>query len=242
MESYLLLYALFLVVALLYSSVGHGGASGYLALMVLFAFPQSEIKTNALLLNIFVSIISFVQFFKKNEFPYKLFFLLIIFSIPMAFLGGTMTLHDKVYKIILGTILIIPIIKLSGFLPSIQFNIKKNIFIIASLGLSIGLLSGLLGIGGGIILSPLLIILGWHSIKEIAAVSAVFIFINSIAGLIGKSTVKLEFSENIIQILIFTIIGGFIGGYFGSKKFSNNWIKKVLAFVLSIACFKLFTT
>lgn len=102
---------LFSVVAFLYASVGHGGASGYIALMAIFAFPQTEIKTNALFLNIFVSFISFTQFFKKEEFPFNLFFILIIFSIPMAFLGGMWTLDNKWYKIILGLILFIPIVK-----------------------------------------------------------------------------------------------------------------------------------
>ena len=92
---------LFSVVAFLYASVGHGGASGYIALMAIFAFPQTEIKTNALFLNIFVSFISFTQFFKKEEFPFNLFFILIIFSIPMAFLGGMWTLDNKWYKIII---------------------------------------------------------------------------------------------------------------------------------------------
>lgn len=232
---------LFSVVAFLYASVGHGGASGYIALMAIFAFPQTEIKTNALFLNIFVSFISFTQFFKKEEFPFNLFFILIIFSIPMAFLGGMWTLDNKWYKIILGLILFIPIVKFLGFFPKMQFQVKQNLLLVIVLGLLIGLLSGLLGIGGGIILSPILILLGWCTVKQTAAVSAIFIFVNSLAGLLGKSFATLQFSENIVQILIFTLFGGIFGGFFGAKKFKIQWIQYTLAFVLIIACFKLFT-
>lgn len=241
MEIYLLLF-LFAAVAFLYASVGHGGASGYIALMAIFAFPQDEIKTNALFLNLFVSFISLTQFFRKNDFPYKLFFLLIVFSVPMAFLGGMWTLDNKIYKIILGIILLIPVTKFLGFFPNYNINLKQNIPLTIVLGIVIGFLSGLLGIGGGIILSPILILLGWCNVKQTAAVSAAFILVNSSSGLLGKSMVSLHLSDNILPILTFTIIGGFLGGYFGAKKFKINWIKNTLAIVLLIAVFKLFTT
>jgi len=241
METYLILF-LFLVVAFLYASVGHGGASGYIALMTIFAFPQNEIKTNALFLNIFVSFIAFTQFFKKEEFPFKLFFILIVSSVPMAFFGGIWTLDNRWYKIILGLILLIPTTKFLGFFPKMQFQMKQNFLLLIVLGLIIGLLSGLLGIGGGIILSPILILLGWCTVKQTAGVSAIFIFVNSLAGLLGKSFSTLQFSENIVQMLIFTIIGGGLGGFFGAKKFKIQWIQYTLALVLIMACFKLFTT
>ena len=233
---------LFSVVAFLYASVGHGGASGYIALMAIFAFPQSEIKSNALFLNLFVSFISFTQFYKKEEFPFKLFFMLIVFSIPMAFLGRMWTLYNKCYKIILGLIFFIPTVKFLVFFPKMQFQVKQNLLLVIVLGLLIGLLSGLLGIGGGVILSPILILLGWCTVKQTAAVSAIFIFVNSLAGLLGKSFATLQFSENIVQILIFTLFGGILGGFFGANKFKILWIQYTLAFVLIIACFKLFTT
>lgn len=237
-----LIFLLFAIVAFLYASVGHGGASGYLALMAIFAFPQNEMKSNALFLNLFVSFISFAMYFRKADFPYKLFFLLVIFSIPMAYLGGTWTLNDKLYKWILGIILLIPIAKFLGFFPKYEFHTKQNLPLIIVLGITIGLLSGLLGIGGGIILSPIIILLGWCTVKQTASVSAIFIFVNSLAGIFGQSTVGFQLSENIFPILIFTVIGGFLGGYIGSQKFKSQWIKNVLAVVLLIACFKLFTT
>lgn len=219
--------------------MGHGGASGYIALMILFAFPQDEVKTNALILNILVSLIAFIQYFRKDTFPYRLFLLLALFSIPAAFIGGTMTLHDKVFKIILGLVLLIPIAKLLGLMPDKHFEVKPSLLPIMFMGAGIGLLSGLLGIGGGIILSPILILLGWCTVKQTSAISALFIFVNSISGLWGKSQAELHFSGNLVYIAVFTVLGGFAGAYLGSNKFRVEWIRQILALVLGIASFKL---
>jgi uncharacterized membrane protein YfcA len=129
-----------------------------------------------------------------------------------------------------------------GLLKIKYFEVKKTNLVIIIIGIIIGILSGLLGIGGGILLSPLLILLGWCTIKQTAAISSVFIFLNSLSGLLGMSTRGIHFSENIYLILVFTLIGGLLGGYFGSKVFKKQWIEFTLALVLMIACYKLFTT
>lgn len=237
------LYILLIIIAFLYASVGHGGASGYIALMAIFAFPQGEIKTNALMMNIVVSGIAFWHFFRKDTFPYKLFLLLSACSMPMAFLGGMLSMNDRIFKIILGLILLIPIAKFFGILPPGSSKvIPKQWYYIVPIGMGIGLLSGLMGIGGGIILSPVLLLLGWCDIKQTSAVSALFIFVNSGSGLLGKSLDKLEYSDNIPYLILFTLIGGFMGSYFGSYRFKTESLKKILASVLVIACYKLWFT
>lgn len=235
-------YPILLLVAFLYASVGHGGASGYIALLVFFNFPHSEIKTDALILNVFVSAIAFLSFYNKKEFQWKLILLLMLCSVPMAFLGGLLDVDSRIYKIILGIFLIFPILRLLKLIPTTNKNIPVTFFTIALLGLSIGFFSGLIGIGGGIILTPCLLILGWCSIKEAAAMSAIFIFMNSCAGLIGTSIHGLNYSPTISWIILTALTGGILGGYFGKKKFNSDVLKKILAFVLTIACFKLWLT
>ncbi|MBL8005611.1 MAG: TSUP family transporter [Candidatus Kapabacteria bacterium] len=239
----MIIVILFFIVATLYSSVGHGGASGFIALMVLFSFPTEEIRSNALFLNLIVSLISFVLFFSKNNFPKKLFLLLSLSSVPMAYLGGMWKLHSQLFNILLGCILLIPIANFLGVIPKLQLQIKQNTLLICSVGILIGILSGILGIGGGIILSPLLLLFGWCTVKETPAVSALFIFVNSAAGLLGLFPQNLHISTSyIVPFITSVIIGGLLGGYLGAFQLRNEWIKYLLAFVLFIACIKLFIT
>ncbi|MCB9202010.1 MAG: sulfite exporter TauE/SafE family protein [Flavobacteriales bacterium] len=232
---------LLLVLSFLYSSVGHGGASGYIALMVIFGFNTSLIKVNALLLNIIVSSIAFYNFYNKKQFNYKLIGYLLIASIPMAFLGGTLTIESKLYKVLLGIVLLFPVARLFNIFPyRINMKIMPTIPILLLTGGIIGFASGLLGIGGGIILSPIILLLGWADIKETAAMSALFIFLNSIFGLIGQSTNGIEIHQEIILFAGIVICGGFIGSYWASNVKNKYVLKRVLASVLLIACYKLF--
>lgn len=237
----ILFLSILLVVAFLYASVGHGGASGYLALMALFTFPMVAMKPTALLLNIFVAGISF-WFFKKNDhFKWKLFYPFALTSIPAAFIGGYITLNPVLYKQILGVFLAIAIIRML-----VAYNDKtseeKQPKLIWSLliGLAIGLFSGMIGIGGGIILSPVIILLGWGNMKQAAAVSALFIFVNSIAGIIGFTVKGGDIPVEAYYLIPVALIGGFLGAMYGSRKFNGNVLKYILSAVLAIACVKLF--
>jgi len=194
MES-ILFYILLFIVAFLYASVGHGGASGYLALMALFSFTPDVMKPTALLLNLFVSLTSFVQFYRGGHFKWKIFLPLVITSIPLAYIGGRMTVESFLYKKLLGIFLLIPIIRFL-FFKNIPVNeLKKpNIVLSLIIGAAIGFLSGLIGIGGGIILSPILLLLKWTDQKQTAAISASFIFVNSLSGLLGQLTKGIHFS------------------------------------------------
>jgi len=242
-ETIVLFYILLFLVAFLYSSVGHGGASGYLALMAIFSFTPEIMKPTALLLNLFVSLTSFIQFYRGKHFKWKLFLPFAIGSVPMAFLGGLKTPDENLYKKILGILLIIPIIRFLFFANIKVEEIKKSNFILSVLiGAAIGFLSGLIGIGGGIILSPVLLLLKWADMKQTAAISALFIFVNSAAGFTAQLQKGINFSADMYAYVGIAFVGGLCGAYFGSLKLNQNFLKYSLAVVLIIASYKLLFT
>src|SRR5450432_232691 len=200
MQDYIILfYGLLFLVAFLYASVGHGGASGYLALMAIFSIAPEVMKPTALLLNLFVSLTSFIQFYRGKHFLWKIFLPLALASIPMAYLGGKIVVDGVVYKKILGLLLLIPVARFLFFsnIPASELK-KSNPVLSLFIGASIGFLSGLIGIGGGIILSPILLILKWTDQKQTAAISALFIFVNSLSGLAGQLTRGIQFNTNMV--------------------------------------------
>ena len=239
-EFWIIFGALLAAVAFLYSSVGHGGASGYLALMAICSFPISVMKPSALLLNLFVSVISFFFYYRKDFFNFKLFYPFAITSVPAAFIGGMIPLENKFYKILLGVVLIVAALRLFGFFNTKEKeNFEINIPFAMAIGLAIGLLSGMLGIGGGVILSPILLFLGWATLKETAAISSLFIFVNSIAGLIGFFIGESTFPTQSFYLVPIAVFGGIAGAYYGSGYFSNKTLKYVLGTVIVLASVKL---
>ncbi len=230
------------ITAILYSAVGHGGASGYLALMAIFGVEVAVMKSTALTLNVFVSLISFYAFYKSGNFKWKILLPFILGSIPMAFIGARLDIDPKLYKIILGIFLVIAVSRMLLFKSEDIENTKEVKFLPALIiGSLLGLFSGMIGIGGGIILSPILILLRWANLKETAAISAAFIFVNSASGLIGMGLENQFYpNENIIIWIVAGVIGGVIGGVLGSSKLSTNNLKYFLAVVLFAASIKLF--
>lgn len=244
MDSYIIFYFLLFIVAFLYASVGHGGASGYLALMAIFNMSPSFMKPTALLLNLFVSLTAFIQYYRSGHFKWKLFLPLAVSSIPFAFIGGLVSLDTHFYKKILGVLLIIPVARFL-FVKDQESSSKssQNTGLSVFIGASIGLISGLIGIGGGIILSPILLILGWSNQKQTAAISALFIFVNSMSGLFGQLTKGIHFSPDMIAFVILAFVGGLFGAWLGAKKFNHSILKYTLSAVLLLASYKLlFTT
>ena len=175
------------IVSFLYASVGHGGASGYLALMAIFSVTPELMKPTALLLNLFVAAIAFYYYYKEGYFNKKLFISFAIASIPMSIIGGYIEVDTTIYKKILAVLLLFAILKMLNIFgkeSAIIRDIKLWQGIVV--GGIIGFFSGLIGIGGGIILSPIILLFHWGKMKEAAAVSALFIWVNSAGGLIGQ--------------------------------------------------------
>ena len=239
-EHFLLLSLFIFLVAGLYASVGHGGASGYLALMTLLSMPIATIKPVALMLNIAVSLIAFIQFYRSGFFNKKLFIPLAIASVPAAYAGGLLSIDPHLYKQLLGGLLFISAVRLAIPLKKEVLVVQHfNIVLVVMIGASIGFLSGMIGIGGGIILSPLLILVRYSDVKTTSGISALFIFVNSIAGLLGQMNQGIEFSSSMSVMIAVAIAGGLIGSYIGARQLNISMLKKVLAVVLFIASLKL---
>jgi len=222
--------------AVLYTSVGHAGASAYIAVMTLFDLPPLVIKPTALTLNIFVSSYTSFRYIRSNYFNRSLFINLIIGSIPAAFIGGHINLPSHIYKPIIGVLLIISGTRfLLQALQVDQPHRSFNLFLAIAIGAAVGLLSGITGTGGGIFLSPLIIWLGWVSVKQASGTVAAFIFVNSIAGLLGNFQSTQSLPSELPIFLFAVLLGAFIGTRFGISRFSSTGIKRALGFVLLIA-------
>ena len=242
-DSIVIFYIALFFIAFLYASVGHGGASGYLALMAVYGISPEVMKPTALLLNLFVSIVSFIQFYRGGHFRWKLFWPLAIGSVPMAFLGGLLHVDASIYKFILGILLVIVVIRFL-FFSNFQNVETRALQILPALliGAAIGFLSGLIGIGGGIILSPILLLLRWSNMKQTAAISALFIFVNSLSGLMGQLFKGINFSSDMLMYVVVAFAGGLLGAYVGSLKLKTAMLKNILSAVLLLAAYKLLFT
>jgi uncharacterized membrane protein YfcA len=227
------------IVAVLYSSVGHGGASGYLAVMAFMAVAPEITRPTALVLNLFVASIGTFQFYRAGYFSWRIFLPFAITSIPFAFLGGTITLPTTAYKILLGIVLMLAALRLAWkFSPDTEIK-RPPLWICLAIGAVIGLLSGLVGVGGGIFLTPVLLLMNWSETKTAAGVSALFILVNSISGLLGNLAQVEKLSPNVWIWVGAAIAGGLIGSTLGSRKFNSLMLRRVLALVLAFAGFKL---
>jgi uncharacterized protein len=236
-DTLLILIPAFLCIAFLYASVGHAGASGYLAVMALVSLPVTMIKPISLVLNIVVSLIASYTFIRAGRFDRRLFFTFVISSMPMAFLGGYLQLDKDVFKILAGIFLLLSAALLIGKQYFTQASEIRRVHLVTGLiaGAIIGLLSGLLGVGGGIFLSPLIILFGWTDVRKAAGVAALFILCNSILGLAGHTLSLHMIPTAIIYCILAVAIGGFAGAHFGSRSMNNRVIVFLLFLVLVTA-------
>lgn len=233
------LFVLMPLAAFLYASVGHGGASSYLMLLTWFGFMPDAIRPGALMLNLAVSGIAFLAFRRKTQFPLQLFLWFMAGSVPASYLGAGISLDAELYRILLGILLMFPVLRLFGWLqPRSSKALPVSYPWAICIGAVIGFLSGLIGIGGGILLSPVLLLLGWADLRQTAAMSALFIFVNSAAGLAGTDAQLLNLPEPFYQLLPLTLVGGILGAMAGAYRFKAPAMRYALGIVLLIAAGK----
>ena len=233
-----LLPFLFLLIAFIYSSVGLGGGSSYTALMAIFGISYQIIPTTSLTLNLIVTSIGMIHFWKNGHGRLNLIIPFLITSIPMAYFAGTLELPERIFNIFLLITLIFVVIRIyliNDLKISIQLTgIQKWIFIFG-LGGVLGFIAGAIGIGGGVYLVPLIIMFGLGTEQEAAASGAMFIWMNSLAGLIARAQTGTFDLQFILPLAIAVLIGGFGGSYLGAVKLEPKTIQKVMGGVIFIA-------
>lgn len=231
-----------LVVAFLYSSVGHAGASGYIAVMALAGISATIIKPTALVLNIVVASIGTIQFWRAGHFRWSLFWPFALLSVPAAYLGGALVLPTKVLRVAIGIVLLASAARLLiQFRPTTEYRNVPRPVALATGGI-LGFLAGLTGTGGGIFLTPVMILMRWAPTKQVAAVSVVYILVNSVAGLAGSLRSGISLPSFTMPLIVAVIVGGTLGSYFGSRRFSAPIIHAILATALILAGMKLILT
>jgi uncharacterized membrane protein YfcA len=234
-----LLAAGMLVAAFGYAAVGDGGASAYIAAMALAGVAPAEMRPIALLLNIVVASLGTWKFRRAGYFRWRLFWPFAVVSIPMAYLGGAITLPGQAYKVLVGVVLLYAAAQLwrSGRRGEEMREVREPPLAWAmAIGAAMGLLAGLTGVGGGIFLSPLLLMLGWAGTKQTSAVAAPFILVNSLAGLAAVFVAKGAALPPYVWALAPAVLaGGWLGAEYGSRRFANPLVRRVLAVVLALA-------
>lgn len=240
--SIVIISVLVFIVAALYSSVGHGGASGYLAVLSFFAVAPATMGSTALTLNVLVAGVALFSYVRAGHLSWKLAWPFVVLSIPAAFIGGLIHVSEKTYFVLLALALVFAAYRLAmSATGSMEDTEYKQVKLSASLpaGAAIGLLSGIVGVGGGIFLSPIMLLFRWANAKRTSAIAALFIVVNSLAGLAGR-LVKGELAIGIFSpLIVIAFLGGLLGSYFGANRFSGIVLRRLLAAVLVIASAKM---
>jgi hypothetical protein len=240
----ILISVLFFIGATLYSSVGHGGASGYLAIMAMMLISPAEMRPAALILNVLVSSIAGYRFIRAGAFSLKVFLPLALASIPLAFIGGHLSLPGYLFKPFIGVVLIIFAVQLFTKSKQVRFDEIRNVnpLSLGLIGGGLGLLSGLTGIGGGIFLSPILVYFRLAPTRVVSGIAAGFILVNSISGLIGVMRTSPAIPHGISIWAVGALLGGMLGATYGSSHLTNSTIRRLLSVVTLMAGLKMMTS
>lgn len=247
----LALTALFFAAAVLYSSVGHGGASGYLAAMGLMGVAPPLLRPTALLMNVAVATIALIRFARagaaRGGTDWRLFWPFALGSVPLAYVGGRIQLPTRAHAAVVGAVLLYSAWRLfAETLPARRGDAhrdrprpKPSLAVCVAIGAAIGLLSGLTGVGGGVFLSPIVVLMGWASVRDAAAPTAAFILINSLSGLAGLFARPPALHEALPLWIAAVVCGGLIGSWFGARRLQFDTLRRLLAAVLVIAGLKM---
>lgn len=237
------LLPLFFVAAFVYSSVGHGGGSAYLAILAFTALPHPTIRSTALALNIVVATAGFISYHRAQHFELRLLLPFALFSVPAAYVGGLRLLSPQMFSLILGITLALTALRLAFLNKPIVARLhlpNRLLWVFGPLiGAGLGLLAGMVGVGGGIFLSPVLLFLGWADAKKTAAVSAAFIVLNSISGLIAQMKATTLNWPLITPLAVTVLVAGLAGSRLGANRFAPVWLQRLLAVVLAVASYHL---
>ncbi len=237
------LAALVLAAAVLYSSVGHAGASAYLAAMALFGVTPAASKPAALVMNIAVATVGTLRFASAGLVPWRRLAPLVLGSVPAAFVGGLVSLPTSVHRLVLGVLLAAASLRLLWAAPR---EIARRPFPpalpLVGMGAFIGLFAGLTGVGGGIFLSPLLLLTGWEETRRTAGASVAFILANSASGLLGHWSAGHAVPGGTGLLTVVALAGGLVGSWLGAKKLAPPLFKRLLGVVLLVAAVKLLLT
>jgi uncharacterized protein len=239
-----LLACLILAVSMLYAAVGQAGGSGYLAAMALLGLAPTVMRPTALVLNMLVAIIATVKFYRAGYMSWSDFWPFAATSVPTAFVGGSLSLPPATYSIIVGAVLLYAAYRLFRLtqVPTSTRIKTPPLWLALTLGVGVGLLSGLTGIGGGVLFGPLLLSFGWAETRPTLGLSAAINLTNSAAGLLGHVTSVQALPSAIPIWAAAAMLGGWIGAEYGSRKFSSRTLQRLLAVVLTIAGVKLLWT
>lgn len=234
--------SVFLLVALTYASVGLGGGSSYAALMVVFGFSTISIPSLSLLLNLIVTTVSCFNFIRRGHLRLDLITPFIVLSLPMAWLGGAMQVPEEVFKLLMSSSLLLVLVRIyvwKNTAISYRFSREQAILIALLTGAGLGFLAGVIGIGGGIFLIPMILLLGLGTMQQAAACGVVFVWLNSLIGLISRSQYNFVDFSPYLPLIVAVLLGGTIGSLIGSSKVDPRLLEKVLGLIIAVAVFLL---